>query len=254
MKYYVYVYYDPIVDIPRYVGKGTKNRDTSHWLRRKNHNNRLFREFLISLETQNLQPKIKRIKEGLSNFEAFLLENQLIKKYGRLEFDKNGTLFNRSLSFEFAEQSYLNSQTSTDRYFNSKHFNCIDLTDDEIKEIIHLYVDKKFGIVSIAKMFCHGPDKIKKILTDNNILIRNRGGQIGTDNGMYGKTRVKNDFFKGKFHTSASKLKISNSLKKPVTINDVKYSSMKDAADFLGFAYSTFKRLVKIGKIKIQKE
>lgn len=254
MQYYVYIYYDPISDIPRYVGKGSNNRDKSHWLRRTNHNNQLFREFLISLENQNLQPKIKRIKEGLSNFDAFLLEHQLIKQHGRLDFDKNGTLFNRSLGFEFAEQHYFESQSEIEQYFNSKHFNCVDLTADEIEEIIYLYRDKKFGVVNIAKMFCHGPNKIKKVLVDNAIPIRNRGGQIGKDNGMYGKTRVKNDFFKGKFHTDDSKLKISNSLKKPVTIDDVKYSSMKDAAYSLGFAYSTFKRLVKIGKIKIQKE
>lgn len=98
IMFYVYQYSDPRDGIPFYIGKGIRNRDMSH-LRsaqlnrlRQTHCSKKCEELL----SEGVTPLIIRCAENLSEDEAHSIEKELISKYGRLGFEPNGTLVNKS--------------------------------------------------------------------------------------------------------------------------------------------------------------
>ena len=96
MKFYVYVYRDPRPSKnsqPVYVGKGTGDRDLSHWSRGSH--NKPLQDFLSHLRGRNMTALVERVFETDDEQEAFAKEMQLIELYGRRDL-KTGTLFNRT--------------------------------------------------------------------------------------------------------------------------------------------------------------
>lgn len=96
MKFYVYVYRDPRPrknNVPVYVGKGTGDRDASHWLRGSH--NKPLQDFLSHLRGVGLVATHQRVFETDDEQEAFAKEMQLIEQYGRRD-SGTGTLFNRT--------------------------------------------------------------------------------------------------------------------------------------------------------------
>lgn len=94
--FYVYVYYDPRplkLNQPVYVGKGTGDRDISHWSRGSH--NKPFQDFISHLKQRGLIATCQRVFETESEQEAFDKEVELIELYGRRDL-KTGTLFNRT--------------------------------------------------------------------------------------------------------------------------------------------------------------
>jgi hypothetical protein len=94
--FYVYVYRDPRPTKnmqPVYVGKGTGDRDLSHWSRGSH--NKPLQDFLSHLRAISAQPICTRVFETENEDEAFAKEVELIKLYGRRDL-KTGTLFNRT--------------------------------------------------------------------------------------------------------------------------------------------------------------
>ena len=87
MKYYVYVYKNPITLYPFYVGKGCGNRAYSH-LEKAKKIRKGSRESLCIIECrkllkEELEPLIEIIIDNLSESEALSIERQLIATYGR---------------------------------------------------------------------------------------------------------------------------------------------------------------------------
>ena len=94
--FYVYVYYDPRplkLNQPVYVGKGTGDRDISHWSRGSH--NKPFQDFISHLKQRGLVATSQRVFETANEEEAFTKEIELIELYGRRDI-KTGTLFNRT--------------------------------------------------------------------------------------------------------------------------------------------------------------
>jgi hypothetical protein len=94
MKFYVYVYRDPRPRKgmqPIYVGKGTGDRDVSHWLRGSH--NKPLQDFMSHVRLAGLAPPCQRVFETDVESEAFTKEIELIALYGRRS-NKTGTLFN----------------------------------------------------------------------------------------------------------------------------------------------------------------
>jgi hypothetical protein len=94
--FYVYVYRDPRPaknNQPVYVGKGTGDRDLSHWSRGSH--NKPFQDFISHLKQRGLVATCERVFETENEEEAFAKEVELIALYGRRNL-KTGTLFNRT--------------------------------------------------------------------------------------------------------------------------------------------------------------
>jgi hypothetical protein len=92
--FYVYVYRDPRPtknNQPVYVGKGTGDRDLSHWSRGSH--NKPFQDFISHLKQRGLVALCERVFETEVEAEAFAKEIELIALYGRRN-TKTGTLFN----------------------------------------------------------------------------------------------------------------------------------------------------------------
>lgn len=92
--FYVYVYRDPRPlkrDQPVYVGKGTGDRDISHWS--KGSHNKPFQDFISHLKQRGLVAPCERVFWTEVEAEAFAKETELIALYGRRNTDI-GTLFN----------------------------------------------------------------------------------------------------------------------------------------------------------------
>lgn len=94
--FYVYVYRDPRPtksNQPVYVGKGSGDRDISHWS--KGSHNKPFQDFISHLKQRNLIAICQRVFETEIEQEAFDKEIELIALYGRRD-TNTGTLFNRT--------------------------------------------------------------------------------------------------------------------------------------------------------------
>jgi hypothetical protein len=92
--FYVYVYRDPRPtknNQPVYIGKGTGDRDLSHWSRGSH--NKPFQDFISHLKQRDLVAPCQRVFETEDEAEAFAKEIELIALYGRRNL-KMGTLFN----------------------------------------------------------------------------------------------------------------------------------------------------------------
>jgi hypothetical protein len=92
--FYVYVYRDPRGtknNQPVYVGKGTGDRDLSHWSRGSH--SKPLQDFLSHLRAAGLKPSVSRVFKTPIESEAFAKEIELIALYGRRNL-KQGTLFN----------------------------------------------------------------------------------------------------------------------------------------------------------------
>ena len=95
MTYYVYMLTDPRSDKPFYVGKGSGKRAVSH-LKETKETAITIRKYnkIQSIFKAGLKPKIDYYAVDLSEQNAYNIEAELIKKYGRKGYDKNGILLN----------------------------------------------------------------------------------------------------------------------------------------------------------------
>jgi len=123
MQFYVYVYLDPRplkLNQPVYVGKGTGDRDLSHWSRGSH--NKPLQDFLSHLRGRNMTARVERVFETNDEQEAFAKEMQLIELYGRRDL-KTGTLFNRTDGGE-GPSGWVktDNQKSVDGRFSTEHW------------------------------------------------------------------------------------------------------------------------------------
>ncbi len=121
--FYVYVYRDPRPlkkDQPVYVGKGTGNRDLSHWSRGSH--NKPFQDFISHLKQRGLVAPCERVFETTVEAEAFAKEIELIALYGRRNIG-TGTLFNRTNGGEGASGMVKTAeQKAVDGKFSKEHW------------------------------------------------------------------------------------------------------------------------------------
>lgn len=126
--FYVYVYRDPRPtkgNQPVYVGKGTGDRDISHWSRGSH--NKPFQDFISHLKQRGLIAICQRVFETENEEEAFAKEKELISLYGRRDL-KTGTLFNRTDGGEGAsgavrtdEEKAANGRFSKENWANPEY-------------------------------------------------------------------------------------------------------------------------------------
>lgn len=121
--FYVYVYRDPRPtknNQPVYVGKGTGDRDISHWS--KGSHNKPFQDFIAHLKAKGLVAKPQRVFETEVESEAFTKEIELIALYGRRDL-KQGTLFNLTYGGEgVSGMVKTKEQKEADGRFSKEHW------------------------------------------------------------------------------------------------------------------------------------
>ena len=121
--FYVYVYRDPRPtknNQPVYVGKGTGDRDLSHWSRGSH--NKPFQDFIAHLKVRGLVAPCERVLETESEAEAFAKEIELIALYGRRDL-KKGPLFNLTDGGEgVAGMVRTAEQRAVDGKFSKEHW------------------------------------------------------------------------------------------------------------------------------------
>lgn len=94
--YYVYELIDSRVNLPFYVGKGCNDRVYFHLTeqsRAKSDNPRKYNK-IQKIRKDGYEPEIKIVKYFDNEEDAYLYEEELIKKYGRIRYDKGGILTN----------------------------------------------------------------------------------------------------------------------------------------------------------------
>ena len=101
-KYYVYGYYHPITEELFYVGKGIARRAWNHLCPSNlNYRKTYFINTINKIkEEYNINPIVKILHDKLTEEKALNIEQNLIKKYGRKAFDKDGILTNMSTGGE----------------------------------------------------------------------------------------------------------------------------------------------------------
>jgi hypothetical protein len=121
--FYVYVYRDPRPlkkDQPVYVGKGTGDRDLSHWSRGSH--NKPFQDFISHLKQRGLVAQCERVFETAIEAEAFVKEIELIALYGRRN-TRTGTLFNLTDGGEGASGTIRTAaHKAMDSKFSTEHW------------------------------------------------------------------------------------------------------------------------------------
>jgi hypothetical protein len=121
--FYVYVYRDPRPtknNQPVYVGKGTGDRDLSHWSRGSH--NKPFQDFIAHLKVRGLVATCERVFETAVEMEAFAKEIELIALYGRRN-TGTGTLFNLTDGGEGASGMVKTvEQKAVDSKFSTEHW------------------------------------------------------------------------------------------------------------------------------------
>lgn len=94
--YYVYNLIDPRINLPFYVGKGSNNRAYSHLSeqsRAKSENKRKYNK-IQKIRQEGYEPEVRIVKYFDNEEESYLYEEELIQKYGRIRYDKDGILTN----------------------------------------------------------------------------------------------------------------------------------------------------------------
>lgn len=95
--FYVYALIDPRTNIPFYIGKGKEIRYLSHFSDKQllKEGNTKKTSKIKKLKTLGLSPIIEFYAQNIENEElAYQIEEDYIKKYGRIGFEKDGILTN----------------------------------------------------------------------------------------------------------------------------------------------------------------
>jgi len=96
--YYVYALIDPRNNKPFYIGKGKEKRCFTHLSENKERTDNIYKWNTIQkIYKLGLEPTIKFFERDISENDAYDIEEELIKHYGRKRFDKNGILTNLCL-------------------------------------------------------------------------------------------------------------------------------------------------------------
>lgn len=96
-KFYVYQLMDPRTNLPFYVGKGKNNRAWEHTKEAFDAHNPYKSRKIQSIRNDGYEPNVEIVFNNLSEEQSFILETELIKKYGRFGLDENGILTNLTL-------------------------------------------------------------------------------------------------------------------------------------------------------------
>ena len=140
--FYVYGLYYPNTDIIFYVGKGRKARiDVSARLLKRPKDKNYFKQNALKLIYQEgNSPLKKKIKENLTESEALIIEENLIKQYGRI-CDGTGILTNIARSSSHGNTGWCPSNETRELW--KKQRKGISQSREHINERVEKIIGKK---------------------------------------------------------------------------------------------------------------
>jgi hypothetical protein len=233
-EFYVYLLLDPRkFYLPFYVGKGKGNRCNDHLQSKlKNDKNKFKKNIISAIRTVELEPKVMIWENGLNEQEAYVMEIELIKKFGRRD-NNTGILTNltdggEGLSgHQFSDEhrrkiSEANRNRIISEETREKHRviaqNRPPISDETREKLIRAaYKRKETGWIHPSKGIPLSEERkeYNRKWMRTNQPNKGKRGRAGIENLMFGKT-----------HSSDVKQKISiaNSGKPMPKGNDCKYS------------------------------
>ena len=186
--YYVYVYIHPETGDCFYVGKGKKNRDTSHLrevLNNKEPRNKIQKEkflYLRELINSGKIPLIKRIVENLEEKESLVIESILIDFYGLA--DNEGQLLNKKSQKLFSKYlSYSISNTLKEFYKKNNSPMKGKKTSDEVR--LKQSLSRKRFFDNGGKTWNLGMKMTKELCDINSIAQKKRFKKNRQHNALY---------------------------------------------------------------------
>lgn len=225
VQFYVYIYFDPITDIPFYVGKGQKYRSHKHL---HQCHNRPMAMKIRALKAAGLTPRIE-ILPMRSEDDAFSMEEALVYGIGK-RVDDSGPLFNMSDGGGLKTAGFTGRRHTAESRAKMSAARKGKPKSDEFK--------RKMRIVGLARdvSHLHSEESLRrrKEATDTPEFrkkLAERASQtltIEKQKEMTEKARLKNtgtirdsetrkrmsEAFKGRTHSEASKRKMSESQRK----------------------------------------
>jgi hypothetical protein len=96
--YYVYKLINPETNLPFYVGKGKADRAESHLKLKSKTDNPRKDKTILEIYSKNKIPLIEYTYQNLYEDDAYLKEEELIRKYGREGFEDGGILSNITIN------------------------------------------------------------------------------------------------------------------------------------------------------------
>ena len=173
--FYVYGYYEPGCSDPFYIGKGSGRRWMDHLLSKNLKLDSFFYRKLRKMVESGVYPWIKKIKENLTEDEAFELEISLILKYGRRDLD-TGCLCNltdggdgySNLGRKFSYDARINMSKAAKLRDNDVQIKAMrEACSDPIKSydpVTGLTVKRYSSVREASRDHCCSPNTIRKCL------------------------------------------------------------------------------------------
>lgn len=235
--YYVYLLINPNTGLPFYVGKGSGKRATYHITQNKRgvstdnpHKDNTIRRLL----SEDKEPVIDYIFWSENEEEAYQIEADTIKRYGRAEFDLGGILTNICLDNRPPHSNY--SSERREKYRKAMMGNKINVGR------VHSEDEKRQRSKTLKESYSSGKRKITekmreqtrkthlgKIVTDET---KNKQSDIAKKRNVW-KIGKSNEEIFGKKKADEIRKKKQGILPKntiPVTIDGINYPSIKHAA------------------------
>lgn len=192
-EFYVYAYYDPRKDPPEifYIGKGKGGRYKVHLcpsMLKKGHNI-IKRRKLNAILKEGLTPEIIKLKEFLTEEQAYKLEQELIEEFGTI-INKTGPLTNVYINGAYKNGMYKPISGK------SNHLNRMSF--EEREEFLNRYRrgenNPSYGrpktqrqIEAIRKVGLEGKGRKHTEETKRKMSINGKGKITGEKNPNYGK-------------------------------------------------------------------
>jgi hypothetical protein len=236
---YVYSHKNPKTNQIFYIGLGDNKRA---WSKKRN---RFWRDYVKKYG----DPIVNIIKDNLTLEEACLLEIELIKKYGRREYDIGGILVNRSLGGEVKAYGSKKSE-SAKKIISEKLKGKTKHTYESKQKIRESHLGRKCTDDQKQKM-----RKPRKEGTGENISKANKG-RVSP---MMGKTHTDESKQKITNNRNNKAISLKNQISKPtagperikiiqydLNMNIIReFNSIQEAANMLGVKYSQIYRNLK---------
>ena len=251
--FYVYIYKHPDTLLPFYVGKGKGNRYKVHLKLYKSDPNGYKKNIIRQILNEGKTPLIEFYAKDISEEEAFKLECDLIEKYGRRD-QPNGLLCNMTPGGEGSSEGIPYKRTeehrknlSNMRKNSSWYYNTETLESRSIKHN-----------ECIPDGFIKGRDGTNWSSTKNGMHGVERSPEFAQKMSEWHKAHPDHgkQLIGRSYHTKESKLIISQKHKesykngriancaKSVTIDGVKYNSMRDAEKATGLSQYKLRQIL----------